>query len=122
MLTTRSNVEREKVRTRLLTLFDEDFPELRGRITRLENGPPVGFPVQFRVSGDDIPTLRRIAREVAAVMQQEADAVDVQYDWDEPTKAVRLAIDQNKARVLGFSSQDIAAFLQNSVSGFSVTQ
>jgi multidrug efflux pump len=122
VLTTRSNVEREKVRTRLLTLFDEDFPELRGRITRLENGPPVGFPVQFRVSGDDIPTVRRFAREVAAIVQQDSGVVDVQYDWDEPTKAVRLAIDQNKARVLGFTSQDIAAFLQNSVSGFTVTQ
>jgi multidrug efflux pump len=122
VLTTRSNVERERVRTRLLTLFDEGFPELRGRITRLENGPPVGFPVQFRVSGDDIPTLRRFAREVAAVMQQDSDAVDVQYDWDEPTKVVRLAIDQNKARVVGFTSQDIAAFLQNAVSGFTVTQ
>jgi multidrug efflux pump len=122
VLTTRSNIERERVRARLLALFEEDFPGLRGRISRLENGPPVGFPVQFRVSGDDIPTLRRIAREVAAVMQQEADAVDVQYDWDEPTKAVRLAIDQNKARVVGVTSEDIAAFLQNSVSGFTVTQ
>jgi len=122
VLVAKSNVEREKLRTRLLTLFDEDFPQLRGRISRLENGPPVGFPVQFRVSGEDIPTVRKIAREVASVMQSDPGTVDVQYDWDEPTKAVRLVIDQNKARVLGFTSQDIAAFLQNSVSGFTVTQ
>jgi multidrug efflux pump len=122
VLVAKSNAEREKVRTRLLTLFDEDFPGLRGRISRLENGPPVGFPVQFRVSGEDIPTVRKIAREVAAIMQDDPSTVDVQYDWDEPTKAVRLVIDQNKARLLGFTSQDIAAFLQNSVSGFTVTQ
>ena len=122
VLVTKNNVERERVRTRLIGLFAEDFPELRGRISRLENGPPVGFPVQFRVSGDDIPTVRKFARDVAAVMQQDPGTVDVQYDWDEPTKAVRLVIDQNKARVLGFTSQDIAAFLQNSVSGFTVTQ
>jgi multidrug efflux pump subunit AcrB len=86
-------------------------------MSRLENGPPVGFPVQFRVSGEDIPTVRRIARDVAAVMRVDADASNVQFDWDEPSKVIRVAIDQNKARVLGISSQDLATFLNNSLSG-----
>ena len=121
VVTANSIADRERLRTRLLTLFDNDFPSLRGRMSRLENGPPVGFPVQFRVSGEDIPTVRRIAREVAAVMRADPDTSNVQFDWDEPSKVIRVAIDQNKARVLGISSQDLATFLNNSLSGFSVT-
>jgi multidrug efflux pump len=117
----KSTAERERLRTRFLELFETDFPGLRGRVSRLENGPPVGFPVQFRVSGDDIASVRRIANRVADVMRAEPGVADVQFDWDEPTKAIRLAIDQNKARVLGLSSQDLAAYLNNSVSGYSVT-
>jgi len=121
VVTAGSNADRERLRTRLLALFDSDFPSLRGRISRLENGPPVGFPVQFRVSGEDIPTVRRISREVAAVMRADPETQSVQFDWDEPSKVIRVAIDQNKARVLGISSQDLALFLNNSLSGFSVT-
>jgi len=122
MLVAASNAERERLRTRLIERFQVDFPELRGRVSRLENGPPVGFPVQFRVSGEDIGEVRRIAREVAEIMRQDPGATDVQFDWDEPSKVIRLVIDQDKARLLGFSSQDIAAFLNNSVSGLAVTQ
>jgi len=121
VVTANSIAEREQLRTRLLAIFDQDFPSLRGRISRLENGPPVGFPVQFRVSGEDIPTVRRIAREVAGVMRVDPETVNVQFDWDEPSKVIRVVIDQNKARVLGISSQDLATFLNNSLSGFSVT-
>ncbi|MEO8508961.1 MAG: efflux RND transporter permease subunit [Betaproteobacteria bacterium] len=113
--------EREKIRTRLLALFDADFPELRGRISRLENGPPVGFPVQFRVSGENVATVRTIAQQVAQIMRADGDTSQVQFDWDEPSKVIKVAIDQNKARVLGISSQDLALFLNNSLSGFSVT-
>ena len=116
-----TNQERERLRDRLFALFADDFPELRGRVSRLENGPPVGFPVQFRVSGEDIATVRRIARDTADIMRSDPSARDVQFDWDEPTKVIRLAIDQNKARLLGVSSQDIAAFLNNSLSGINVT-
>jgi len=116
-----SNAERERVRARILGLFDDEFPALRGRVSRLENGPPVGFPVQFRVSGEDIAQVRAIAREVAAAMRADPDTDNVQFDWDEPTKSVRLVIDQNKARVLGFTSQDIAAFLNSAVSGVTIT-
>jgi multidrug efflux pump len=113
--------DREKVRNRLLSLFDNDFPELRGRVSRLENGPPVGFPVQFRVSGDDLPTLRGIADKVARTMREDADTSQVQFDWDEPSKTIRVNVDQNKARLLGISSQELATFLNNSLSGYSVT-
>ena len=121
VLVAKSNAERERVRERLLTLFANDFPGLRGRVSRLENGPPVGFPVQFRVSGEDIATVRQIARETADILRRDPATRDVQFDWDEPTKAIRLVIDQNKARLLGVSSQDLAAFLNSSLSGTNVT-
>jgi multidrug efflux pump len=121
VLVAKNNVERERMRDRLLTLFANDFPGLRGRVSRLENGPPVGFPVQFRVSGESIDTVRKIARETADIMRQDSATRDVQFDWDEPTKAIRLVIDQNKARLLGVSSQDLAAFLNSSLSGTNVT-
>jgi len=121
VLIAKSIDDREKVRSRLLGLFEEDFPELRGRISRLENGPPVGFPVQFRVSGENVATVRGIAQQVADVMRHNGDTSQVQFDWDEPSKVIRVAIDQNKARVLGISSQDLATFLNNALSGFSVT-
>ncbi len=113
--------EREALRQRLIALFDADFPELRANITRLENGPPVGFPVQFRVSGEDVPTVRRIAAEVAAVMRANPSLQNVQFDWDEPSKVIRVRIDQNKARVAGLSSQDLAGLLNTSLSGIATT-
>jgi len=112
---------REQVRTRVLDLFATDFPELRGRVSRLENGPPVGFPVQFRVSGENVATVRALAQKVADVLRRDPGTDQVQFDWDEPSKVIRVVIDQNKARVLGISSQELATFLNNSLSGYSVT-
>ncbi len=122
VLVATDNRERERVRERVLRVFEADFPALRGRVSRLENGPPVGFPVQFRVSGDDVRRVREVAREVRGVMDADPRLANVQFDWDEPSKVVRLAIDQDKARLLGLSSQDIAQFLQTSLSGVVVTQ
>ncbi len=112
---------RETLRSRLIQLFDQDFPALRASVLRIENGPPVGFPVQFRVSGQDIPELRRIAGEVAAVMRTHPRLTNVQYDWDEQSKIVEVRVDQDKARLLGISSQDIANVLNTSVSGYTAT-
>ena len=117
----RGQSEREELRSRLIRLFEEDFPGLRASINRLENGPPVGFPVQFRVSGEDIATVRGLADQVAAVMRANSNLQNVQFDWDAPAKVVKLDIDQAKARVLGISSQELAGFLSTSLNGFSVT-
>ncbi|HWT17177.1 MAG TPA: efflux RND transporter permease subunit [Patescibacteria group bacterium] len=113
---------REALRTKLIQLFEDDFTELRGRVTRLENGPPVGFPVQFRVMGEDIPTVRRIAREVAGVMRANADLSNVHLDWEEPSKVIRLNIDQDRARQMGVNSQGLSQFIQSSISGSRITQ
>lgn len=100
--------EREKLRTELITLFEQEFPALRGSVLRLENGPPVGFPVQFRVSGPDFSISRGIARRVADVMRSNPHLSNVHLDWEEPIKVVRIHVDQSKARLLGVTSVDIA--------------
>jgi multidrug efflux pump len=121
IVNTRSNDDREAVRARLLELFDQDFTEVRGRVNRLENGPPVGFPVQFRVIGEDKDRIRGFAREVAEVMRANPWTREVQFDWEEPSKVIRLAIDQNRARVLGISTQELSTFISTVLSGSAVT-
>lgn len=121
VILTRGLPEREALRSKLIALFESDFAELRATITRLENGPPVGFPVQFRVSGEDVPTVRRIADQVAGVMRENPHLSNVQFDWDEQSKVIRVDIDQAKARLLGLSSQELSAFLNTSLNGLSVT-
>jgi multidrug efflux pump len=121
IVNTKSSEDREAVRARLLRLFEEDFAEVRGRVNRLENGPPVGFPVQFRVVGEDKETIRAIAGEVAAVMRANRWMREVSFDWEEPSKVIRLSIDQNRARVLGISSQELSQFLNTVLSGQAVT-
>ena len=114
--------ERERLRAKLIELFRSDFPPLRASVARLENGPPVGFPVQFRVSGEDVPTVRRFADRVAEVMRANPHLSNVQFDWDEKSKVIRVDIDQDKARLLGLSSQELATFLDTSINGLTVTR
>lgn len=112
---------RERLRTWLLDEAAPAFPGLQLRVTRLENGPPVGYPLQFRVSGEHIERVRAIAHEVATQVRANPHAANVNLDWDEPSKVVRLVIDQERARVLGVSSQQLAQFLAGSLSGLQVS-
>ena len=121
IVNTRSNEDREAVRARLLQLFEQDFPEVRGRVNRLENGPPVGFPVQFRVVGEDKDRIREIANQVAAEMRANRWTREVNFDWEEPSKVITLAIDQNRARVLGISTQELSQFLNTVLMGQAAT-
>jgi len=121
VIVTRDVKAREALRGRLIKLFENDASGVRGNITRIENGPPVGYPVQYRVSGEDIPTLQRIAGEVATVMRGNPELSNVNVDWSELSKAVEIEIDQDKARLLGVSSQDLAALLNMSLNGYTVT-
>ena len=121
VLLARDTQARERVRARLIELFEADFTQARTRVLRLENGPPVGYPVQFRVSGEDIATVRALAREVAAVGRTDPASRNVHLDWEEPSKVVRLAIDQDRARVLGVSSREVASFLQSALTGVPVS-
>lgn len=114
--------EREEVRNWLIETMQEQFPELRARITRLENGPPVGYPVQFRVTGEHISEVRKLARQVAAVVRENTHVSNVHLDWEEPSKVVRLQIDQDRARAMGVSTASVSDFLRGALSGASVGQ
>ncbi len=113
---------RERVKQRLEEHLARDFTELRGRVTRLENGPPVGYPVAFRVVGDDPERLRQIAGEVAAVMRANPYAREVHLDWNDLIKQLRLEVDQDKARALGISSQALSQQVALLVQGQTLTR
>ncbi|SDG90105.1 multidrug efflux pump [Pseudomonas benzenivorans] len=119
---TKSIEDREQVRNWLIATVGEEFPTLRTRIARLENGPPVGYPVQFRVSGEHIDEVRALARRVADKVRENPHVANVHLDWQEPSKVVRLNIDQERARALGVSSADLSGFLQRSLTGAPVSQ
>ncbi|WP_300630188.1 efflux RND transporter permease subunit [Pseudomonas sp.] len=114
--------ERESLRTWLIETLNEQFPDLRSRVTRLENGPPVGYPVQFRVTGEHIEEVRALARKVATKVRENPYVVNVHLDWEEPSKIVSLNIDQDRARALGVSTANLAKFLQSSLTGTTVSQ
>ena len=112
---------RESVRDWLLDDVVARFPELQLRVTRLENGPPVGYPVQFRVSGEHIERVRELAEQVADRVRANPHLANVHLDWSEPSRVARLRIDQDRARALGISSQRVAQFLSGSLSGLQVS-
>lgn len=118
----KSMEDRERLRSWLISTMDQQFPDLRARVTRLENGPPVGYPVQFRVTGEHIEKARALAREVADKVRQNPHVVNVHLDWEEPSKAVFLEIDQDRARALGVSTAHLSSFLQSSLTGTTVSQ
>jgi multidrug efflux pump len=122
MVMTRGGEARERVLARIQGLLDSDFPLVRGRVNRLENGPPVGYPVQFRVFGQNHRQLQAIADRVAAIMRAEPHVRRVNQDWGERLKRVRVDVDQDKARQLGITSHQIQTALQASLSGNTVTQ
>jgi multidrug efflux pump len=121
VLTTPDIETREEVKAWLAKTLTTEYADLQGRVTRLENGPPVGFPVQFRVSGEHVDEVLRIARDVRAKVAANPDVRNVNLDWDEPSKVVRLVIDQERARALGVSSQQLASFMSGSLSGLHVS-
>jgi multidrug efflux pump len=114
--------DREALRVWLIDVLNDEFPTLRTRVSRLENGPPVGYPIQFRVSGEHIDEVRAIARQVADKVRENSHVSNVHLNWEEPSKVVYLNIDQERARALGVSTADVSRFLQSSLSGSSVSQ
>lgn len=124
VIQTTSVFAREELRTKLKRVFELDgtFAEATLRVLRLEFGPPIGFPVQYRVIGEDASEVRRIAKQVREVMRQDPSAIDVNLEWDEPAKAVRLDIDQDRARLMGLTPQEIEQTMQTLLTGTNITQ
>ncbi|MGC2047007.1 MAG: efflux RND transporter permease subunit, partial [Gallionella sp.] len=117
--------EREEIKHRLEAIFaapDGGFSHLRVRVVRLENGPPIGYPVQFRVMGEDLKRLRDISEQVAAMMRANKHLQNVNFDWNEKIKSIRIEVNQDRARQLGTSSQEISQALQGWLNGVALTQ
>ena len=117
-----STEARERLRKALPALMAAEFPEVRARVKLLPNGPPVPYPVQFRIVGDDVETLRKIASEAKALMRANPDMRGVNDNWNEYIRAIRLSVDQDKARALGVTSQSIAQASRILTSGATVAQ
>jgi multidrug efflux pump len=122
MVMTKGTEERERVLERLHKGFETGFPNVRGRVSRLENGPPVGYPVQLRVSGPDKTKLMDIVAQVQAVLRKEPAIRAVNTNAGERLQAMRVIVDQDKARALGLTSKQISDATQNSLSGLAITQ
>jgi multidrug efflux pump subunit AcrB len=119
---TRDLEARERVRARLMASVDGQFPDAWVRVTRLELGPPVGFPVQFRVIGPDIERVRAIARDVEKIVASSPAVLDVQLDWNDPVRMLRIDVDQDRARALGLVPADVALATQTLLSGATLSQ
>jgi multidrug efflux pump len=113
---------RERLQTKLERVLAEDFPGAVTRIFPLELGPPVGWPVQYRVSGPDLSEVRDIALRLAQVVASDTRARRVNFDWIEPGRKVRIRVDQDQARLLGLTSQSVATVLNTVMTGAAVTQ
>ena len=114
---------RERLKARLDAAVAEGaLSEARVRVDRFVFGPPVGFPVQFRVVGPDPLAVREIADRVRGVMAAEPDVIDPHLNWGEQVKSITLAVDQDRARAIGTSPRDLAETLQTLLSGYTVTQ
>ena len=122
VLVTKSLAARERVRARLEKALSERFPELIARVSPLEQGPPTGWPLQYRVSGPDPQKVSDVAYQIAAVIATDAHSQSINFDWIEPLRTLRIRVNQDQARLLGVSSQALAQSLNAVVSGVTVTQ
>lgn len=113
---------RERLQVKLEKLLAEQFPEVVARVSPLELGPPVGWPLQYRVSGPDNDKVRAIALDLAAVIGADARARHVNFDWMEPARQIHIRVNQEEARQLGISSSALAGVLNAAVTGTTVTQ
>lgn len=119
-LMSKSIEARERVVDRVREILAREFPNVRSKVDRLFNGPPVGWAVQMRVTGPDRNEVRRLAGEVADVMRATPEVSNVHDDWLEPMPSLKLDIDQDRARALGVTSQTIRRSLQSMLSGLQI--
>ena len=122
VVVTKGLEQRERVKAKLEQALATDFPSVVGRVYPLELGPPVGWPLQYRVSGREPDQVRTIASRVAELVGSAPGAANVNYNWMEPGRTIRIRVDQDQARLLGLSSQELALAVNAVVSGVTATQ
>jgi multidrug efflux pump len=113
---------RERILARIRQLFDTDFPDVRGRAVRFEYGPPAGYPVQYRLSGRDLPRLKAEAEKLRRIVAAAPQVTAVNLDWSPQSLAVKAQLDQDKLKALGLSSSGVARLVALQLSGLAVTQ
>ncbi|MEN6414625.1 MAG: efflux RND transporter permease subunit [Veillonellales bacterium] len=113
---------RIRLNQKIDTLFAQDFANVRGHVKLIQTGPPSAYPVMLRVSGYEHEKVREIAGQVANSMAQNHNLADINFDWNEKNKVMHLAVDQDKARMLGIDSQTLALDLQAQLSGAAVAE
>ncbi|QYF93179.1 efflux RND transporter permease subunit [Massilia sp. PAMC28688] len=113
---------REALRLKIVEVFRNDFPEVRGRVKLLPNGPPVPYPVQFRVAGPEIATVRLYADKLKDIMRANPNTVGVNDNWNESVKVLRLELDQDKLRAVGVTSQTVMRAANTILSGTTIGQ
>lgn len=113
---------RERLQKKLEAMLAEEFPGVVGRVYPLELGPPVGWPVQYRLLGPDTDQLRELALKLADVVASSAGTRSVSFDWFEPARQLHIRVDQEQARRIGYSSEALAAVLNTAVSGTRITE
>ncbi|MGH8810080.1 MAG: efflux RND transporter permease subunit, partial [Noviherbaspirillum sp.] len=113
---------RETLRLKIVDAFKNNFPEVRGRVKLLPNGPPVPYPVQFRVTGQEVGKVRVIADQVKEIMRANPNAVGVNDNWNESVKVLRLELEQDKLRALGISSQTVMRAANTILTGTTIGQ
>ncbi|MBB1093693.1 efflux RND transporter permease subunit [Rhodopseudomonas palustris] len=122
VIVTRSLADRDRLRGELQGYLKKTFPGTDALVNLLDIGPPVGRPVQYRLSGPDIAKVRALSRELAGIVAGNLHLGDVVFDWMEPARVVKVDVLQDKARQLGVTSEDIASTLNSIVDGVSITQ
>jgi multidrug efflux pump len=122
IIVTKSYEVRDQVAAKLSALAKKEFVGVDITVQPLNLGPPVGRPIQYRVSGPELPRIRELAMKLASIVGANAHVGDVVYDWNEPARVVKVDVLQDRARQLGVSSQDIASALNSTVGGATVTQ
>jgi multidrug efflux pump len=122
LILTDSIEARDRVAKRLQQAMETNFPGVRGRTLRTPLGPPVAYPIIFRVSGPDVAVLKQIGDQVAQVMRTHPKTVEVNTDWGDRSPAIEVEVDQDRARALGVNSLVIARSLGGAVSGASIGQ
>ncbi|MCC7683294.1 efflux RND transporter permease subunit [Janthinobacterium sp. FW305-128] len=118
----KSLADRERLRQQIVDVFKKDFPEVRGRVKLLPNGPPVPYPVQFRVMGPEVAGVRAIADQVKDIMRANPNTLGVNDNWNESVKVLRLDLDQDKMRALGVTSKTVMQAANTILSGTVIGQ
>ena len=122
VLVAKEGEDQKALVARLQAALDEQFPDAISRVAPLELGPPVGWPVQFRVSGEDLEATRTLAWKVADAVAAQPGAVNVNLDWNEPSRLIRIHVDQDRARLVGLSSSDLSQALLAVTNGVDITE